>query len=151
MKKVLITTCLCVGMNCLAGTADAATKCVALNSTTTCTNISDKNILDWSSDCTTNGTSITVRGIAGCSDKNGGTPGATADTLTTSETEADNRFCWCKMTSPAVSSWVFVTAPVSAGVCASGCANGCSFVLSIAATTAPSAVFRNALFSGLGD
>ncbi len=151
MKRVLITTGLCVGLTCLAGIAAAATKCVALNSSTTCTGISDKNILDWSSNCTTNGTSITVRGIAGCSDKNGGGADATTDTLTTSETEANNRYCWCKMTSPAVSSWVFATAPVSAGVCASGCANGCSFVLSMAASSANAAAFRNAIFSGLGD
>ena len=38
---------------------------------------------------------------------------------------AERRYCWCKMTHPAVSRWVFYYDGGSASNCASNCADGC--------------------------
>ena len=125
--------------------AQAATKCVALTSSTTCTSSPAAGKLDWSANCTTGSTNVAISGIAGCSSQNGSSVGSKSDSITTSSTSDDNKYCWCKMTSPAVSSWVFYDDYGSAGNCAYYCAHSC------AAHVRNSAAFRSALFSGLGD
>ncbi len=145
MKKVLIITSMCTGLICVWGNAEAATKCVALNSSTTCTSSPSTGSLDWSATCTTDGNSVAISGIAGCSSQNGGSMGAKSDTISTSSTTEDNMYCWCKMTSPAVSSWVFFSDLGSAANCAIGCASSCAYGVR------SNAAFRSALFSGLGD
>ncbi len=144
MKKVLITTGLCVGLTCLAGIADGATKCVALNSSTTCAVTPRDGTLNWSATCTTAGKMVPISGVAGCSSQNGGSMGATADTLTTSDTPAENNHCWCKMISPAISSWVYWGEDTT-GLCAKSCTHFCSFNI----WQTPS--FRAAMFSDLRD
>ncbi len=145
MKKVLITTGLCVGLTCLAGIAAAATKCVALNSSTTCTSGPSTGSLDWAATCTTDGNSVAISGIAGCSSQNGSATGTKSDTISTSSTTEDNMYCWCKMTSPAVSSWVLASDGGSVADCAYNCANYCAPQVHF------NAAFRSALFSGLSD
>ncbi len=126
--------------------AQAATKCVALTSSTTCTSSPAAGKLDWSANCTTGSTSVAISGIAGCSSQNGSSVGTKSDSITTSSTSDDNKYCWCKMTSPAVSSWVFNHDDAgSAGDCANRCAYYCAYFVQILAD------FRSALFSLLGD
>ncbi len=126
--------------------AHAVTKCVALNSNTTCTyEVPRENIADWTSTCTTNGVSTPIKGIGICSANAGSSTGATTTELEISSTAAENRICWCKMTSPAVSRWVFNISYPVAGACAMGCASVCA--MGVQGTTS----FRSAMFGSLSD
>ena len=126
--------------------ASAVTKCVALNSNTTCTykNPGD-NVADWTSTCTTNGVSTPISGIGICSSTEGGFKGATATELDISSTTSRNEYCWCKMTNPAVSRWVSPNSYTPADVCAMQCAYLC------ASDVRDSAAFRSAMFGSLSD
>ena len=131
----------------LAPPALAVTKCVALNSNSTCTSNYNSyyNKTDWAATCTTNGVSTPISGIGICSSTKGASQYATATELDTSPTADENLNCWCKMTSPAVSRWVFHTSNSSGGFCARLCAYYCAY--SVQGTAA----FRSALFSNLSD
>ena len=138
MKKHLIIA----GIICAASIppAYAVTKCVKLTSSTTCTSPSG-NGSNWSVTCG----GIEIQGVSFCGSQDGYAIGATSETVTTGLTSDDNKNCWCKMVSPAVSSWVFNRSAPSAGNCAYNCAIGC------AAYAQGKASFRSALFSGLSD
>ena len=128
--------------------AMAVTKCVALNSSsTTCTSgpTQYQYHTDWAATCTTNGVSTPISGIGICSSTDGGSTGATATELDTSSTSDNNKHCWCKMTSPAVSRWVFRYSDASVGSCARFCANRCALYVREFAS------FRSALFGSLSD
>ena len=43
----------------------------------------------------------------------------------TDDAGEERKYCWCKMTHPAVSRWVYNNATSSVSVCASGCASYC--------------------------
>ena len=124
--------------------AHAVTKCVKLApSRTTCTaNYSEfSGKADWTATCTTSGTKITVQGIGVCSSTNGGTRGATADTLAISSDASRNEYCWCKMISPANSKWTYQWF----GVCPETCALTCAGQLQ------SNLAFRNGLLSSFSD
>ena len=144
MKKHLILVGVITTVLTTTG-AHAVTKCVALNSSTTCTSSpsSYTGHTDWAATCTTNGVSTPISGIGICSSTSGSSVGQTATELSTSD---DNKHCWCKMTSPAVSSrWVFSYSDTSAVFCAQSCAKFCAInVRNLAA-------FRSALFGSLSD
>ena len=130
----------------VGGPADAVVKCVALGSATTCTAPAAQNKADWTATCTTGGAAVSVQGIGFCSNQAGSAQFVKSTTLTTDGSKAENNLnCWCKMVSPAVSSWVFLETRTSASACVYGCAHNCGYHAQY--TTA----FRNALFSGLGD
>ncbi len=66
-----------------------------------------------------------VKGIASCNGTNGSYGVATDQEFSNT---SNGRYCWCKMTSPAASRWVFrldVDFLYGEGVCAYNCANGC--------------------------
>ena len=138
MKKHLIIA----GIICAASIppAYAVTKCVKLTSSTTCNSSSGADgQSNWSATCG----GIAIQGVAFCGSQSGGSDGKTSETVTTSLTSDDNKYCWCKMVSPAVSSWVFVyIARPSAGNCASRCAAYC------AAGVRYNSDFQPGLFSG---
>ncbi len=139
MKKHLII----VGIICAVTIppAYAVTKCVKLTSSTTCTT-STSNGSNWYATCG----GIEIQGVAFCGSQNGGSEGVTTETVPTSSTSEDNRYCWCKMVSPAVSRWVFAyNGHGSAGHCADECSLYCAF---IAEESEPG---RAGLFSGLSD
>ena len=129
--------------------AHAVTKCFALNSGmgTSCT--SDYSQYEWRTDwaatCTTNRVSTPISGIGICSSTKGASIYATATELDTSSTVNDNMYCWCKMTSPAVSRWVFCYSFGSAGDCAWQCARYCASSVQFVVD------FRSALFGSLSD
>ena len=126
--------------------AHAVTKCVALNSSTTCTSSPTQYQYhtDWADTCTTNGVSTPISGIGICSSTKGAYQYATATKLDISSTSDDNKYCWCRMISPAVSRWVY-SSYSSAGVCAQLCAANC------ATNVRDLAAFRSALFRYLSD
>ena len=140
MKKHLIIA----GIICAASIppAYAVTKCVKLTPSTTCTSRSGATgQSNWSATCG----GIEIQGVAFCGSQDGGSVGTKSETVTTGLTSDDNKNCWCKMVSPAVSSWAFNRSAPSAGNCAYNCAIGC------AAYAQGNASFRSALFSGLSD
>ena len=139
MKKHLIIA----GIICAASIppAYAVTKCVKLTSSTTCNPGSNNGVADWSATCG----GIAIQGVAFCGSQDGGSVGTKSENVTTSSTSDDNKYCWCKMVSPAVSRWVFFNARTSAGICLNSCANGCAFIAQVDAS------FRSVLFSGLSD
>ena len=125
--------------------ASAVTKCVKLSSSTTCSYVNPGTyVVDWTSNCTSSGTSVAISGISQCSSTSGSSVGQKATALKISG-GTDDKYCWCKMVSPAVSSWVFRSANASASACANSCAYSCALY------AANRASFRSALFSGLGD
>ena len=138
MKKHLIIA----GIICAASipSAYAVTKCVKLTSSTTCMNRSSSGS-NWSITCG----GIAIQGVAFCGSQNGGSFGTKSETVTTSLNSDDNKYCWCKMVSPAVSSWVFGGTSPSTDSCVGGCASSCGYDAQINST------FRSGLFSGLSD
>ena len=127
--------------------AHAVTKCVAFNSSTTCTSDYSQYSFhtDWAATCTTNGVSTPISGIGICSSTSGSSTGQTATELDTSFTVDDNKYCWCKMTSPAVSRWVFSLSFPSAGHCVRDCSWYCAGRVRL------NAVLRSALFGSMSD
>lgn len=120
----------------------AVTKCVKLTPSTTCTSgNAESGQLNWSVTCG----GILIQGIAGCSSKSISEVGTTSDTVPTSATTDNNRYCWCKMTSPAVSKWVSNIDNVTASACAISCAANCASRLG----AFPS--MRAGLFGSLSD
>ena len=138
MKKHLIIA----GIICAASIPPvyAVTKCVKLSPSTTCTTTSGfvNGQSNWSATCG----GIEIQGVAFCGAQDGGSIGTKSETV---EGAYDNNtYCWCKMVSPAVSSWVFSYSSPYAYQCADFCVYDCMRALSNYA-------FRSALFSGLSD
>ena len=128
--------------------AHAVTKCVALNSSTTCTSSPTQYQYhtDWADTCTTNGVSTPISGIGICSSFY---PTSQYDTrvtqLNTLSTVDENLNCWCRMISPAVSRWVFYLWFGSAGDCAWECARYCASSVQFVED------FRSAMLGSLSD
>ena len=98
MKKHLLIA----GLICVATIPPAAavTKCVKLTSSTTCSTYSGEHgQSNWSATCG----GVSIQGVAFCGSQNGGSQGATSTAVTISTTSDDNKYCWCRMISPAVS------------------------------------------------
>ena len=127
--------------------AMAVTKCVALNGGTTCTsnNTDYQYHTDWAATCTTNGVSTPISGIGICSSTSDSSTSQTATELDISSTSDDNKYCWCRMISPAVSRWVYANKIPSANYCPQNCAYFCAdYVQRIM-------MFRVRLFGSLSD
>ena len=138
-KHLLIAGLLCVA---IIPPAFAVTKCVKLTSSTTCSTYSgERGQSNWSATCG----GVSIQGVAFCGSQNGGSQGATSTAVTISTTSDDNKYCWCRMISPAVSRWVFNNASLSAYTCANDCAYNCAYYAQIPTS------FRSALFSNLSD
>ena len=129
--------------------AHAVTKCVALkSSSTTCTSDETQYLghTDWAATCTTNGVSTPISGIGICSSTEYATHQyAMATELDTSSTIANNKYCWCKITRPAVSRWASIGSYTSAGDCAQACAYQCAEAIK------RYPAFRDVLFGYLYD
>ena len=92
-----------------------------------------------------------VSGISACIGTTG-SYGVARSQLTDSETgkavvggEVTERRCWCKMTHPAVSLWVFNNSFSSTSVCASNCAYACGYDVRIHSD------FRAGLFGSVAN
>ena len=145
-KHLLFAGLICVATippaNAVPAPASTVTKCVKLTSSTTCPDYSGEyGQSNWSATCD----GVPIQGVTFCGSQDGGSIGATTDAVTTSSTSTDNKYCWCKMVSPAVSRWILSSAGMSVGYCANACANLC------ASLAANNTSFRSALFSNLSD
>ncbi len=92
----------------------------------------------------------TVFGIATCVDTAGSSNQVVAELKSSDGTvatggERSGRYCWCQMTHPARSRWVFQDAYGSVGGCGSGCASLCG------KGVRDNSGFRSAVFGSLGD
>ncbi|MBE6459659.1 MAG: hypothetical protein E7009_01585 [Alphaproteobacteria bacterium] len=152
MKKLLTLTA--VGAI-LAAPATAVQKCVALDPEhVSCYPTSEEysdfvGKAEWSITCTTNGTSVPIKGIGMCSNQAANDFFDTSEAITTVSSESDmtDRYCWCKMVEPAVSSWVYIGTDVYGGdrACAYGCAASCFD------TIYKESGFQSALFGSLAN
>ena len=91
----------------------------------------------------------TVFGIATCV-TTPGPGGATTDTLIDADTgdvatggERTGRYCWCQMTHPVKSHWVFRNAGSSVADCRSNCAHHCGIIVRDGST------FRGTVFGSV--
>ena len=82
-----------------------------------------------------------VSGVAVCNDIVG-TYGVSSNS---EQYETGGAKCWCKMTHPAVSRWVFLYSLSSASACAGNCANYCG------AHFRDSSVFRSGVFGSVAN
>ncbi len=103
MKILTFLTCAIL----IAPTAYAATKCVPLNDNyTTCKKITEEefqlslNDTEWSTTCTTNDKTVTVKGIMAVGTQSGDTIKFDA-----SEFKSGAYSCYCKIISPFISKW----------------------------------------------
>ena len=103
-------------------------------STNGTTNSSDNNVGTWSTTFNWG----TVSGISAClTSAYGKSMGGTVSQLTDDgarviggeRNTTTKKYCWCKMTHPAVSLWAFNCAYGSASECASNCAAGCGRIV----------------------
>ena len=125
--------------------ATAVTKCVALNSGTECSYVyPGAYAVDWTLNCTSNGTNITISGISQCSSTSGSIDGQTTTSLTVNN-GTDDKYCWCKLVSPGVSPWVFHNTITNADFCARNCARDCAL------DSRDNKSFRTAMFGNLSD
>ncbi len=135
-SKILIAGLICAAA---IPPAAAVTKCVKLTSSTTCSDSSyEFNQSNWSATCG----GVSIQGLALCGSQDGGSIGATTDTVTTGDN--GNTHCWCKMVSPAVSRWVYDPRGAIGGSCYQSCAANC-------ARHVLYEPFRSALFGSLSD
>ena len=92
----------------------------------------------------------TVWGIATCVDTSGATNTAVEELRDSNGEiatggEITGRYCWCQLSHPAKSRWVFRYAFSSVAHCGSDCADNCSFHARI------NSAFRAGLFGSLGN
>lgn len=110
------------------------------------TNSHNADLFEWS----TTFSYGTVFGIATCVDTAGSSNQVVAELKSSDGTvatggERSGRYCWCQMTHPARSRWVFRHAYGSVDDCRSGCASFCGN------NVRGNFVFRSAVFGSRGD
>ena len=130
-SKILITGVILCAITTTG--AHAVTKCVALDGNGNyCRggSVGDNGDIDWYSTCFSTATSdeagTQIRGIGVCSSSEGyrGYDREPEITLSGISLE-DNKNCWCRIISPAVSEWVFHSEFASSMFCTQGCARAC--------------------------
>ncbi len=131
MKKILIVLLALVGAPALATTICAEDDVIAivLDPEVNGTNHTyNTNLFEWGATFSYG----SVWGIATCLDKNG-SYGVAVDELRSEDGELatggerKGKYCWCQMTHPAVSRWVFRGAFSSVDDCRSNCASYCGY------------------------
>lgn len=127
--------------------ATAVTKCVALNSNTTCDagDGTSGNVV-VNATCTTDGTSVDVQIIGVLSSTRATSDYEVKDSIKYAKSAPSSSnvlYCWCKMISPVVSKWVYT---YSVANTSDSCPAACSRYLAF-----DEGPFREALFSNLSD
>ena len=129
--------------------ANAMEQCFLLTVDNMTCKVIDRQGVDWTSECTIayNGTSktVVVSGVMIRSNMQGVT-GDAVDTLTQSDNVSENKFCWCKMLSPAVSKWIRMESG-DATANEVNCLNWCS--LNNANPNNVNVTFRQAMFTNI--
>lgn len=163
MKKIFVFL---FAIPTLSGPAQAVEKCVPLGGmstktsvvTTTCSrSVADGGLSDWAVSCNTVYDGVgdsgetgwfDVTGIAQCSSQSGSLGSALTSLKTVSSNDAgDDKHCWCKMISPAISRWVFAYSYGTASKCSYSCVARCSYYLSEGADDG----YKEAMFSEMSD
>lgn len=133
----------------------AVTKCVKLSSSATCTTtMLYKNSPYWTAVC--NGT--TVQGIAVCASNQATSIGGTTTPII-SPVPTSNKYCTCRMVSPALSRWIrsgYCTDTTcyiepTANVCMEYCAYMCATTLAGTSSNIENTTFKSNIFSNLSD
>ena len=107
--------------------ANAVYKCANFDTSTTFSTTSVAGAADWTANKTYSGNIIlSVRGIAICGGQAGSSMGTESDSVSIDQTSTNNKYCWCRMVSPAVSRWLYISTFASAGVCSNNCAQTCA-------------------------
>ncbi|MBR2393073.1 MAG: hypothetical protein IKB05_01110 [Alphaproteobacteria bacterium] len=135
MKKLLTLTA--VGAI-LAAPATAVQRCVALSENNNDFYIDDYEYSEW----TLKSSNITIKGIGLCT----GTSGAVKETSDTLLNYGGGYYCWCRMISPAVSSWFSSNFEDNDDyICATNCSLACAELVR------DDAEFRSALFTTVSN
>ena len=130
-KKIIISLFIIFA----TATSYAANKCVALGAAASC-EYGDPagSQSDWSSNCSLDGNSIKVRGVATCG--HNGHPDLVAGKIMDSVEFANNASwnvaCFCKIVQPVTSHWVYAQQYGDANTlgCTTDCAKACSGMMS---------------------
>ncbi len=110
----------------------SVSKCTALRDNSSSCTFGSGSGLDWRGTCTTAGVSTSLKGIGICAATAGIKANTTSDELSFSSTLDDNKYCWCRLLVPLVSSWVALgQGGRTYTECASACASGCASNLNI--------------------
>lgn len=123
----------------LGAPAFGVVQCVALNENTTCTGAYESG-MSWATTCN----SIQVEGVAMCGNEDGGVIGAVSETTgvyTSDILDNQNKHCWCKMTSPATSLWIYIPPMIFTD---SGCLSSCARLCAVELTRTQE--FKEAMF-----
>lgn len=137
MKQIFITSIATIAA---ISPAIAVTKCVNLNASAYCTAMADDSQSNWTATCG----NVSIEGIGVCSAQFGSRGVSKSESISFNITALDNIHCWCKMTGPVVSQWVYADSR-DANYCASECAKYCAKYIMEDAT------FRNILFSSVSE
>lgn len=144
-RHLLIATIICAATTL---PASAIIKNIAINEYLSCAHVSPYGHADWVAECfqqTTDTPSLRVFGIAACSNQSGTGYSDTSDKITASYNIDDNIHCWCKMTVPAVSSWVYTSGLGDYGTCVENCNTSCGVAIR------QNSNFRKNMFKSLSD
>jgi len=142
-KMKIYLLCFTAGLMAATSSVHAATKCVKLTPSANCSY--NQAVALGQSNWTFSCNKIQINGVMFCGSQKSNRIGSISDTVQISTTSENNRYCWCKIVTPAVSPWVFVQDRESAYNCAQSCARSC------ATFAAASTDFQSILFSNLGD
>lgn len=105
----------------------SVSKCTALRDNSSSCSFGSGSGLDWLGSCTTAGVSTSLKGIGICAATAGTFANTTSDELSFSSTLDDNKYCWCRLLVPLVSSWVAIgQGGRTYSECAMACASICS-------------------------
>lgn len=108
--------------------ATTLTLCIPLNQNSSCTSGYIPSLaLDWSASCTTNNTTIQVRGVSVCSSYYGGLSYVNnSKIIQNAPDDGSNKYCYCKTTSPIRSTgWAYAREFSDTMACYTNCAISC--------------------------
>ena len=120
MKKLILVSALGAIMTASAGAA--VKKCVALSTSSTCTGslYPPSAVTDWFATCDD---STVVKGIGICGTSNNGT---NTTYITLDDSDNNNNICFCRMITPAVSTyWIWTKSFSDQATCLNDCAATC--------------------------
>ncbi len=107
----------------VAAPAFAVVHCVKLAGLSGCSATFANNMSpDWAASCSDD---VKIEGVSACSEM-GRNIGETSNSITYAGDLFSNAQCWCKLTKPATSAWVFVRGFDDAMTCYESCNSACS-------------------------
>lgn len=140
--KLLKKTIFVLSIIFITGNASAIIKCIGKPNN--CQQSYVDGTLNWQARCSGSSFALnTIKGGFVCSSTPGNTRGEVKAELDTSNDSNDNKYCWCFLTVPAMSKYVYSHETSGGGECMYYCATNCSM------NTQSYSTFRNAIFDNL--